>query len=171
MNGATDLPIDPALDLVLERWVDVPPDLVWAAWTEPRHLKRWFTPAPYTTPECDVDLRPGGRFRVVMRSPEGDEMENEGCYLEVTPRRRLIWTGALRPGYRPAPEPGAATDVPFTAVVLMEPQASGTRYTAIAMHRDAVDRGKHEAMGFADGWGKALDQLVTLMRAGSQRPS
>lgn len=165
MTGAADLGIDPSLDLVLERWVDVPPDLVWAAWTEPRHLKKWFTPAPFTTPECDIDLRPGGRFRVVMRSPEGNEMQSEGCYLEVTPRRRLIWTGALAPGYRPAAALKSVTDFPFTAVILLEPQGTGTRYTAIAMHRDPEDRGKHEAMGFVDGWGKALDQLVTLMRS------
>jgi len=165
MTELADLTIDPALDLVLERWVDVSPDLVWEAWTQPRHLKRWFTPAPFTTPECEIDLRPGGRFRVVMRSPEGEEMETEGCYLEVTPVRRLIWTGALKPGYRPAPAVRSVTDFAFTAAIIMEPQGTGTKYTAIALHRDPEDRGKHEAMGFHDGWGKALDQLVAVMRS------
>lgn len=160
----TDLSLDPALDLVLERWVDVPPERVWAAWTEPRHIVHWFTPAPYTTPSCDIDLRPGGRFRVVMRSPEGQEMVSEGCYLEVTPGRRLIWTAALAPGYRPAPAPTTATDFPFTAVISIEAQGQGTKYTAIALHRNEEDRAQHEAMGFHDGWGKALDQLVALMR-------
>lgn len=165
MTDALELAIDPALDLVLERWVDVPPELVWAAWTQPRHVKRWFTPPPFTTSDCDIDLRPGGRFRVVMRSPEGDAIESEGCYLEVTPTRRLIWTAALKPGYRPAPATAEATDLPFTAAIVMEPQGTGTRYTAVAMHGDAGDRERHEAMGFHDGWGKALDQLVEVMRS------
>ena len=51
---------DPRLDLLLERVVDVPPDLVWTAWTVPAHVKKWFTPAPWKTVECEIDLRPGG---------------------------------------------------------------------------------------------------------------
>ena len=59
--------IDPKLDLILEREIDVPPELVWRAWTEPQHLMKWFTPAPWKTVECEIDLRPGGIFRTVMR--------------------------------------------------------------------------------------------------------
>src|ERR1700754_5062637 len=92
---------DPELDLVLERTVDVPPEFVWRAWTEPELIKRWFTPAPWTTPGAEVDLRPGGAFRTIMRSPEGQEMDNTGCFLEVVPNRRLVWTGALGPDFRP----------------------------------------------------------------------
>jgi uncharacterized protein YndB with AHSA1/START domain len=47
MTPATTHKLDPKLDLVLERVVDVPPRLVWAAWTRPEHLKKWFTPAPW----------------------------------------------------------------------------------------------------------------------------
>jgi uncharacterized protein YndB with AHSA1/START domain len=79
-----DLPAtDPELDLVLERVVDVPPALVWRAWTEPERLKRWFTPKPWQTVECEIDLRPGGIFRTTMRSPEGEDTPHVGCYLEV----------------------------------------------------------------------------------------
>ena len=63
---------DPKLDLVLERIVDVPRELVWMAWTAPEHLKKWFTPVPWTTVDCEIDLRPGGIFRTVMRSPEAE---------------------------------------------------------------------------------------------------
>ena len=61
---------DPRLDLNFERVVDLPPALIWAAWTEPEHLTHWFTPVPWKTVECEIDLRPGGIFRTVMRSPE-----------------------------------------------------------------------------------------------------
>src|SRR4029077_16465362 len=83
------------LDLLLERVVDVPPELVWAAWTVPEHVKQWFTPAPWTTVDCEIDLRPGGIFRTVMRSPEGQEFPNVGCYLEIIKSRKLVWTVAL----------------------------------------------------------------------------
>lgn len=153
---------DPRLDLVLERVVDVPPELVWSAWTTPAHLKRWFTPAPWTTVDCEIDLRPGGIFRTVMRSPEGQEVEGVGCILEVIPNERLVWTGALLPGYRP-PRP-ASGDMPFTAIISLEPHRQGTKYTAIAIHRDEEDSARHVGMGFHEGWGKALDQLVELVK-------
>src|SRR5262245_26883143 len=95
MTRSTQLAPDPHLDLVLERVVDVAPELVWAAWTEPEHLKKWFTPDPWQTVDCEIDLRPGGIFRTVMRSPEGKNFPNVGCYLEVVPNQKLVWTGAL----------------------------------------------------------------------------
>lgn len=150
---------DPNLDLVLQREVDVPPELVWRAWTEPEHLKQWFTPRPWQTVDCEIDLRPGGIFRTVMRSPEGEEMPGTGCYLEVVPNERLVWTDALLPGYRPAPEPF------FTGVIMLEPTPTGTRYTAIAIHRDRESRDQHESMGFFEGWGTVLTQLVEHVKA------
>lgn len=157
---------DPRLDLVLERTVDVSRELVWKAWTEPEHLKKWFTPAPWVTTECEIDLRPGGIFRTVMRSPEGQESGGVGCYLEIVENEKLAWTNALEPGYRPARQSSEAgdDDFVFTAVIMLEPHATGTKYTAIAMHRDEADREKHEQMGFHEGWGAALDQLVALAK-------
>lgn len=152
--------IDPKLDLVLERHADVAPAKVWKAWTTPDSLVQWFAPRPWTITECEVDLRPGGHIRFVMRSPEGQLYPNVGCYLEVVPHQRLVWTDALLPGYRPAPEPF------FTAVVLIESDGrGGTNYTAIAIHRDEDGRKKHEAMGFHEGWGQVFDQMVEHIKA------
>jgi len=151
--------IDPERDLVLERVVDVRPELVWRAWTEPEQLKRWFTPRPWETIACEIDLRPGGIFSTTMRSPEGQVMPTDpGCYLEVVPHRKLVFTDALGPGYRPKGEGF------MTATILLEPAGTGTRYTAIAQHADPDARKRHEEMGFADGWGSALEQLVELAK-------
>lgn len=148
----------------MERTVDVRPDLVWLAWTSPEHLKQWFTPAPWQTVHCEIDLRPGGAFRTVMRSPEGEESDESGCYLEVVEGRRLVWTTVLLPGYRPAPPTEGG--LPLTAIIELAPAGTGTRYRATAIHGVAADRDRHAAMGFEEGWGKALDQLVALMAAG-----
>jgi len=158
---------DPARDLVLERVVDVPRELVWRAWTVPEHVKRWFTPVPWATVECEIDLRPGGIFRTVMRSPEGQDSANLGCYLEIIENERLVWTTALAPGYRPAAS--IAADDPcgvgfLTAVITLESTGKGTKYTALAMHGDDKGRKNHEQLGFHDGWGTALDQLVAHAR-------
>ena len=155
--------VDPKLDLVLERVVDVPPELVWKAWTTPEHIVKWFTPRPWTTPECEIDLRPGGKFRTKMRGPNGEEFDNMGCFLEVVAPRRLVWTSALLPGFRPSPGRATGPDVPFTAILTFAPHGAGTRYIAHAMHKDEPGRKVHEDMGFHHGWGLALDQLVEVM--------
>ncbi len=145
------------------RVVDVAPELVWAAWTVPEHVKKWFTPVPWKTVDCEIDLRPGGIFRTVMRSPEGQDITNVGCFLEIVANRKLVWTVALQPGYRPS---DPTFDVPtFTAIIMMEPHGKGTKYTALAMHKDEKDRNAHDRMGFSEGWGKALDQLVAAAKA------
>ena len=96
---------NPELDLMFERVIDVPRELVWAAWTTPEQLKKWFTPAPWKTVDCEIDLRPGGIFSTMMRSPEGQEFPNLGCYLEVIKNERLVWTNALEPNFRPSKHP------------------------------------------------------------------
>lgn len=152
--------IDPERDLVLKREIDVPVELVWKAWTTPEHLREWFVPKPWTIASCELDLRPGGKFHTVMRSPDGQEYPNSGCYLEVTPNERLIFTDTLLAGYRPAPNPF------FTAVLELARNGSGTRYTAIAIHGDDAAKKKHEEMGFHDGWGTVVDQMVEYIKAG-----
>jgi uncharacterized protein YndB with AHSA1/START domain len=159
---------DPKLDLVLEREIDVPVELVWQAWTMPEHIKKWFTPAPWKTVECEIDLRPGGVFKTVMESPEGKRFPGEGCFLEVVKNERLTWTSALKPGFRPATQTvnkdHECEELLMTAVILMQRAGSRTKYTALAMHKDPQQRNRHEEMGFHHGWGTALDQLVALMR-------
>ncbi len=164
MSDTSPFAINPKLDLVLERRVSVPPALVWEAWTQPEHLKQWFCPRPWSVAACEIDLRPGGLFPTVMQSPDGELMPtSDGCYLEVEPHRRLVWTSAMGPGYRPV-QPGREDDLLFTAFILIEPEGDGSRYTAIAVHPDPAGKARHEAMGFHEGWATALEQLVEYMR-------
>lgn len=150
--------MDPKLDLVLERIVDVTPEEMWKAWTTPEELKVWFTPAPWKVTDCRIDLRVGGEFFAMMKSPEGDEHPCEGCYLELIPNRKLVWSDALLVGFRPSPKPF------MTAILTFEPHEHGTKYTAVARHKNEEDRLAHETMGFMTGWGIALDQLVAMAK-------
>jgi uncharacterized protein YndB with AHSA1/START domain len=150
--------MNPKTDLLLERVVDVAPELVWAAWTQPEHLKKWFAPKPWTTVHCEIDLRPGGLCKTTMRSPEGQDFPNTGCYLEIIEHKKLVFTDSLGPDFRPSEHPF------FTAVITLEPHGTGTKYSALAMHKDEATRHKHEEMGFHVGWGMCLDQLVELAK-------
>jgi uncharacterized protein YndB with AHSA1/START domain len=164
-------PLDPRLDLGFERLVDLPASLIWRAWTEPELIKQWFCPLPWTTVGCELDLRLGGIFHTTMRSPEGEEFPNLGCFLEIIHERQLTWTNALLANFRPnlAPAlPGPDDSAfSFTATIILETQTAGTLYKALVRHGRETDRQKHEAMGFREGWGIALDQLVALMKRAS----
>lgn len=121
---------DPKFDLVLERDIDVPVELVWKAWTTPKHLREWFCPRPWTISDATIDLRPGGAFNFTIRSPEGEEFPHTNCFLDIVPNERLIFTDTLIAGYRPSPNPFLS----FTSALLLSRQGSGTHYVAMAIH-------------------------------------
>ena len=105
--------IDPKLDIVLERFIDAPRRLVWEALTKPEHLKEWYMPKPWgVVSNCEMDVRPGGIFRVDITTGNGQLVPNLGCFLDVVPLERLVWTSMLFPGYRPA----VFDDIPITAI-------------------------------------------------------
>ena len=149
-------------DLVLERTLDAPIELVWEAYTNPEHIKQWFAPRPYQITEVELDLRPGGIFRIRMVGPDNFDTGHgtPGCVLEVVEGKKLTWTSALGPGYRPNEMGEGCESFPFTAVVTFADAGNGkTAYKAIALHKDAADRDTHEKMGFQDGWGTVAKQL------------
>lgn len=154
---------DPSLDLVLDRFVDVSVDRVWAAWTQPELLVQWFTPLPWKTASVEIELWPGGKFKTVMESPDGELMDfDPGCILEVVDQRKFVWTSALLPGYRPKGK--VEGEFLFTAEISMLPENGGTRYRAVAIHDDVEGCRQHESMGFHGGWSTALDQLIELVK-------
>lgn len=140
-------------ELVLTRIIDVPRERVFKAWTS--RLPEWWGPHGMTTPVCEMDLRPGGVFRTVMRAPDGTEYPTKGVFLEVAEPARIVFTDAFGPGWEPSP------DAFFTAITTFEELPGGrTEYTARALHWTAANREKHEKMGFHQGWGESLDRLV-----------
>jgi uncharacterized protein YndB with AHSA1/START domain len=156
------------LDLVLERTLDAPVDLVWKAYTDPQHLKQWFAPKPYEISEIELDLKPGGIFRFRMVGPDGFDTGHgtPGCVLEVVEGRKLVWTSALGPGFRPNEAGEGCESFPMTAVITFADAGDGkTAYKAVALHKDVADKEAHDNMGFEDGWGTTARQLEELARS------
>ncbi len=148
---------DPKLDFAIERFIDAPARLVWEALTRPEHLKEWYMPRDWgRVARAEMDVRPGGIFSIDIAGPDGKEFPNLGCFLDVVPMERLVWTSMLFPGYRPA----VFDDIPITAIVTMEPVGTGTRYVFTALHRDEADLENNKASGFYQGTEIAVDQFV-----------
>jgi uncharacterized protein YndB with AHSA1/START domain len=146
-------------ELVLERVFEAPRDKVFRAWTEPKLLKQWFAPLPWTTPGAALDVRPGGSCLIVMRDPDGNDHPSQGVYLEVVENEKLVFTDAFTAAWQPAEKPF------MTAIISFDEAGEGkTLYTARVRHWTVEDREAHEKMGFFQGWGQCADQLAELLK-------
>ena len=92
-NPATRLQVTTPsdLDIVMTRVFNAPPDLVFDAFTNCEHLKRWWGPSSWSLPVCEIDLRVGGKWRFLMKGDEG-EMGMYGEYREIERPLRLVQT-------------------------------------------------------------------------------
>jgi uncharacterized protein YndB with AHSA1/START domain len=153
-------------ELTISRFISAPPATVWKAWSRPEHLAKWWIPDPIECKVIKLDLHPGGGFETKMREGGGEFQPHvEGCFLDIVPEKRLVFTTALAEGWRPT-EPWLA----LTAIITFEAEGQGTRYSARVLHRNAADSRKHEEMGFQEGWGAALNQLAALCGAPGMKP-
>jgi len=149
----------PSQDLVISRLVRAPRATLWRAWTQPQLLEQWWCPRPWTTEVRAFDLRPGGAFHTFMRGPDGGTSDNPGCFLEIVPQQRIVFSSMLVGGWRPQ-----TPWMPFTAIISLADEGEDTRYIAHVMHPDQASRDRHEELGFFDGWNTCITQLETFAR-------
>lgn len=154
------------LQLQFERHVTVSAQALYEGWTNADLLKQWFTPAPWKTVEAYVEPFPGGAFRTVFQSPEGQRIDNgEGCFLVAIPYQRLTWTNMMAKDFQP--KALQDNDMPMVVTLDFIEDDTGCLYRAHVRHVSTEDVKKHEDMGFVEGWGLALQQLVDLIKQGA----
>jgi uncharacterized protein YndB with AHSA1/START domain len=133
--------------LTLKRRINAPPAKVYAAFTEPQTIARWFGPQGVDKVDAETDLRVGGRYRIVMHMGS-DVHDVGGVYREIVPNERLVFSWA----WKSTPERESLVTVTF------KPDGAGTLLTL--MHEqffDADARDRH-----SQGWSGALDKLEKL---------
>ncbi len=91
----------PEREIVIRRTFDAPRELVFAAWTEPRHLVHWWGPNGFTTTIQEMDVKPGGVWRLIMRGPDGRDYHNKIVFIEVAPPERLVYRHSGEEGTEP----------------------------------------------------------------------
>lgn len=139
-------------ELVITRIFDMPRSLVFQAWTEPDRVARWWGPQGFTTLYCKMDVRPGGAFRVCMRSPSGAEHWKQGVYREVVEPERLVFTFAWED---PEGKPGHETVVTVTF-------ADHGDKTELTLHQAVFEtvtaRDEHQT-----GWASTLERFTEYL--------
>ena len=131
--------------LTLKRRFKAPPAKVFAAWTDPEKMKHWMGPEGVVGLSCEIDPRVGGRYRLVMRAPDGEEHDVSGTYREVVQNEKLVFTWA----WKSTPERQSQVTLTFA------PDGTGTIFTLLHeqfFDEDARDHHQH-------GWIGSLDKL------------
>jgi uncharacterized protein YndB with AHSA1/START domain len=131
--------------LTIKRRIGAPPKKVYAAWTDPAQLTRWWGPELAETLSAELDARVGGRFRIIFRTPDGEEHDVSGTYREVVPDEKLVFTWM----WRTMPERQSLV------TVALERDGDGTLLTLLhEQFFDEAARDRHRS-----GWTGALDKL------------
>ena len=144
-------------EIVMTRVFDAPRNLVWQAWTDPKHVPQWWGPRGWSLSACEIDLRPGGSYRYVMRSPNGADHPMKGAYREVVPTSRIVYTDQFD-------EPGMP---PMESVITMvlEERSGKTTLTATAVYESKQVRDAILKMGVEDGTNETWDRLDEKLAA------
>lgn len=153
---------------VLTRIFNAPPALVFRAWTEPEHFKRWWGPEGFTTPEARIDLRVGGQMVFCMRSPEDQDFWAGGTYREIQPPSRLVYTDYFcDPQGNPVPpsEYGMPAEWPHEVLTTVDFEQLEDGSTKMTLQMDVAQR--VALLVQADqGWGSSFDKLADYLSNG-----
>lgn len=157
------------LTLSITRWLSAPPEAVFAAWIEPQQLAEWYGPGVFSNADVEVDARAGGRFQVVMVSPDGNRYPAGGEFIEVDPPDRLVYrdtSGELSQEFVQmvraqliAAGADPDTDVQSIVTVTFERVAEGTQLTITTAFSSEAARQALVGMRMVDGWNESLDTL------------
>ena len=140
-------------ELFIERLIAAPPEQVYAYWTTPELMVKWFGPETYHIPESDFDVRVGGRWQATMQRPDGTRMTVSGVYRRLEPPRSLefTWAWLNDEGAR-----GHETIITITC----ETAPGGTRLTLWQREFATADQCERHR----EGWNSTFNKLARLPR-------
>lgn len=146
----------------MERVFDAPRELVFRAYSEPKHLMQWWGPKEWTLPVCEVDFRPGGTWLYCMRGPDGMESWGRATYREIVPPERIVYVDAFADAQGNVQEgmPQMVITVEFIDVGGKTKLRSSTEFATVADMEQTV------AMGMVEGINETMDRLEAYLTTG-----
>jgi uncharacterized protein YndB with AHSA1/START domain len=159
-------------DFVLSRDLDAPRELVWNAWTEPEQMAEWWGPREFSNPVCEMDVRPGGAYRIVMQGPDAIAYPIKGVFREVVSPERLVmtmdcsehpdaWHDMIDPNRDTGNRNPAGT---LLTTVTFDDLDGKTRLTIRTQFESDAIRDAMVNMGMNEGWSQSLDKLSELLK-------
>lgn len=148
-------------EIQMTRVFDAPRELVFEAHSSAEHLRNWWGPRKYETVSAEVDFRPGGKWRIVHRGPEGDEHAFRGEFREIVPPERIVWTFEYE---------GAPGHIAVEAVAFEEHDGK----TTVTVVSDAGSKEARDAMlesGMTEGATETYDRLDEYLETLKARAS
>lgn len=141
-------------EVIITRVFDAPARLLFAAWSKPEHVRKWFGPKGWPITLYEIDVRKGGRFRFAMTGPDGEQNTPfGGTYLEIVPDRRIVYDNAFE-------TPGAEKMI---VTVSFDEKGGKTTLTIHTLFASVAMKDEHVGGGFVQGTGSALDQLADVV--------
>ena len=146
-------------EVVITRVVDAPRELVWKVWTNPDHIRHWMSGREgWTMPICEMDLRPGGKWRYVWRMPNGGEMTLAGVVREIVPPTRLVTTERWGPEW-----PETLNTLTLTEARDLTTITITVLYPSLAARDAALKSGMKDGMDITFA---TLDALLRTLKGG-----
>jgi uncharacterized protein YndB with AHSA1/START domain len=169
---ANDITIMPDRDFIITRIFDAPRAIVFKAWTEPKQMAHWWGPHNFTNPICELDARPGGQWRIVMRGPDGSEHPARGIYREVVAPEKIVMTidhSELSDQWHDMvnPERDKTKGKPSlegVSTVTFEDQNGKTKLTIRTRFESPAILAALTKIGMNQGWSQSLERLAALMK-------
>jgi len=145
--------------IIMHRVFDAPREIVWNVFTDPKHVAKWFGGHGFENPVCEMDVRPGGLWRHVMRTPDGSEFPIEYVFVEVVRPEKLVWQDRDH-GKRPAGGPPTSV-----STVTLEDAGKQTRWTFVARFASVADRDHAAKMGFSHTITEGCEKFNEIAKA------
>jgi len=154
-------------EFVITRIINAPRALVFEAWTDPKYMAEWWGPHTFTNPVCEMDVWPGGAYRIVMRGPDGVEYPVKGVYREVVEPEWLVmtqdcsehpaeWHDLVNPNRRKEEDNPAGE---MLSTVTFEEHDGKTKLAIRTRFDSAAIRDAMLKMGMTEGWSQSLERL------------
>lgn len=155
----TDRACETDREITITRVFDAPRELVFAAWTDPNHVERWWGPRGYASFDCEIDLRAGGVFALQMRGPDGAVYPCRRVFREVVKPERIVYTRGSDDGH------ACGAGLPPRAIVTVTfvERDGKTTLTIHTLLQSAADREAAQTAGFVPGWESTLERLAELL--------
>ena len=138
--------------IVMSRVLDAPRNVVWAAFTDPKHVVNWFGGHGFSNPVCEMDVRPGGLWRHVMRTPDGAEYAMTYVFVEVVKPEKISWR-KVDHGAQPDGFPSPLNTVTF------EDHGNKTKWQLVARFDSIAERDRATQIGFAETIAEGTERL------------